>query len=84
MAPEVLDRQSAYTEKSDMWSIGCIAYLLAMNDIPFSTREGKEPGNVVAKQKQRLLSHYVKDLKAKKLKLALKNAMNKLKLDLIK
>jgi len=49
MAPEVLDRHSTYTEKCDMWSVGCIAYLLAMNELPFNTPEGKEPKNEEAK-----------------------------------
>jgi serine/threonine protein kinase len=40
-APEVLLRQR-YDERSDMWSVGVITYLLLAGDLPFTGRSQKE------------------------------------------
>ena len=41
VAPEILMRES-YDEMSDMWSVGCIVYLLLSGHLPFMGRTQKE------------------------------------------
>jgi serine/threonine protein kinase len=41
VSPEILMRQS-YDEMSDMWSVGCIVYLLLGGNLPFMGRTQKE------------------------------------------
>ena len=41
VSPEILMRQS-YDQKSDMWSVGCIVYLLLSGNLPFMGRSQKE------------------------------------------
>ena len=36
IAPEVLTHQSVYNERSDMWSIGIVAYSMILGVFPFS------------------------------------------------
>ena len=48
MAPEVIDSKD-YTEKCDMWSIGCILYAMVTGCAPF---EGKEDAEIIAKVKR--------------------------------
>jgi len=43
MAPEVLDDAiDSYTDKCDVWSIGCIAYILLCGEMPFKEQNQKE------------------------------------------
>lgn len=41
VSPEILMRQS-YDQMSDMWSVGCIIYLLLSGNLPFMGRSQKE------------------------------------------
>eukprot|EP00541_Cyclophora_tenuis_P000449 CAMPEP_0116565106 /NCGR_PEP_ID=MMETSP0397-20121206/13717_1 /TAXON_ID=216820 /ORGANISM="Cyclophora tenuis, Strain ECT3854" /LENGTH=527 /DNA_ID=CAMNT_0004091849 /DNA_START=301 /DNA_END=1884 /DNA_ORIENTATION=- len=41
VSPEILMRQS-YDQMSDMWSVGCIVYLLLSGNLPFMGRSQKE------------------------------------------
>lgn len=43
MSPEILDKESSYNEKCDMWAIGVTAYLLAVYKAPF-TADGSGDG----------------------------------------
>ena len=45
MAPEVLLNENPYTSKCDMWSVGCIAYMLITGKMAFdNSDENQGPG----------------------------------------
>jgi serine/threonine-protein kinase ULK/ATG1 len=41
MAPEVL-RKEKFTEKSDMWSVGVVLYVLLTGRMPYREKEAKK------------------------------------------
>lgn len=42
MAPEVLMIDKSYTSKCDMWSVGCIAYMLITGNMAFDSSENQD------------------------------------------
>ena len=54
MAPEILKEENNY-EKSDLWSIGVIIYILAFKECPYESENEKEILNEIRQNGQKLL-----------------------------
>jgi calcium-dependent protein kinase len=55
IAPEVLD--GAYTQEADLWSLGCMIYMMATGEIPIPGRNDAEVMRNVMKAKERKVQY---------------------------